>query len=254
MYKASFEPIEYDNDNENSSEDGARAIVSPVRRKLSYDNNLGKEKEEDDDDSYVEIMQKPTETNMNEFISKSLRVNKKNRRHSNVLPPVQFSKVDRKRSSDGKNKTNSSTSINDVVEYLSKKKADALNDNEWSPEEEKHYQDVFAIISPEDFDENGKFVGSGEKRRKVALALKKFNTESIQKIKKQTNTNTKKGKGLKKNFIPYSENIVYEYWDDPNELCERLKLLLSSKSAGNTNHDQEINSIIEELKERGIIV
>ncbi|CAG9137606.1 unnamed protein product, partial [Plutella xylostella] len=43
------------------------------------------------------------------------------------------------------------------------------------------------------------------------------------------------------------------YWDDPNELIERLQLLIASKDAGNTNHDNEILSIIEELKEAGII-
>lgn len=58
---------------------------------------------------------------------------------------------------------------------------------------------------------------------------------------------------LKKAFIPYNPNIVYEYWDNPNELCDRLRLLVSSQSAGNTNHNQEINSILEELGEQGII-
>lgn len=53
------------------------------------------------------------------------------------------------------------------------------------------------------------------------------------------------------NFIPYNvkNRIVYEYFDDPNELCERLRLLISSRMAGNSNHMQEINSIIEELRE-----
>lgn len=52
-------------------------------------------------------------------------------------------------------------------------------------------------------------------------------------------------------FIPYNRKnrIIYEYFDDPNELCERLQLLISSRMAGNTNHKQEINSIIEELRE-----
>lgn len=62
-----------------------------------------------------------------------------------------------------------------------------------------------------------------------------------------------RGNSLKKTFIPYIPNITYEYWDDPNELCKRLRLLISSQNAGNTNHTQEINSIIEELSERGII-
>lgn len=45
----------------------------------------------------------------------------------------------------------------------------------------------------------------------------------------------------------------YEYWDDPNELVERLRLLLSSQSAGNNSHQNEILSIIEELREANII-
>lgn len=58
------------------------------------------------------------------------------------------------------------------------------------------------------------------------------------------------------NFIPYNikNNIIYEYFDDPNEICERLRLLVSSRYAGNTNHMQEINSIIEELRELDLIV
>lgn len=57
------------------------------------------------------------------------------------------------------------------------------------------------------------------------------------------------------NFIPYDVNnrIIYEYFDDPNELCERLRLLVSSRMAGNTNHMQEMNSIIEELRELNYI-
>lgn len=43
------------------------------------------------------------------------------------------------------------------------------------------------------------------------------------------------------------------YWDDPNELVERLKLLLASREAGNTGVDNEIYTIIEELYEAGII-
>lgn len=70
--------------------------------------------------------------------------------------------------------------------------------------------------------------------------------------------NAKKGEGMKSinfDFIPYNANsrVVYEYFDDPNELCERLRLLVSSRMAGNTNHMQEINSIVEELRELGCI-
>lgn len=51
----------------------------------------------------------------------------------------------------------------------------------------------------------------------------------------------------------YTKNTDLVYWDDPNELVERLKLLIASRDAGNTNHDNEILSIIEELKEANII-
>lgn len=51
----------------------------------------------------------------------------------------------------------------------------------------------------------------------------------------------------------YKKNTDLVYWDDPNELIERLKLLVASRDAGNANHSNEIISIIEELKEAGII-
>ncbi|XP_041985064.1 uncharacterized protein LOC121737453 [Aricia agestis] len=39
------------------------------------------------------------------------------------------------------------------------------------------------------------------------------------------------------------------YWNDPNELVERLKILLASRAAGNTGLDNEVNAILEEMKE-----
>ncbi len=41
----------------------------------------------------------------------------------------------------------------------------------------------------------------------------------------------------------------YVYWDDPNELVERLQLLIAEQTAGNPSHTNEIHSIIEELRE-----
>lgn len=59
------------------------------------------------------------------------------------------------------------------------------------------------------------------------------------------------GKGI---FMESNTNKTdYIYWDDPNELVERLRLLLSSQNAGHTGHTNEIISIIEELKEAKII-
>jgi len=45
----------------------------------------------------------------------------------------------------------------------------------------------------------------------------------------------------------------YVYWDNVNELVERLQLLMASRAAGNNNHTYEIFSIIEELREAKII-
>lgn len=45
----------------------------------------------------------------------------------------------------------------------------------------------------------------------------------------------------------------YVYWNNANELCERLQLLIASRDAGHTGHENEILSIIEELHEAGVI-
>lgn len=51
----------------------------------------------------------------------------------------------------------------------------------------------------------------------------------------------------------WKKNVDYIYWDDPNELVDRLKLLIASRDAGNTGLDNEIISIIEELRESDLI-
>lgn len=61
------------------------------------------------------------------------------------------------------------------------------------------------------------------------------------------------GKGILME-VNKSNKIDYIHWDDPNELVSRLRLLLSSVSAGHTGHRNEINSLIEELREANIIM
>jgi hypothetical protein len=52
------------------------------------------------------------------------------------------------------------------------------------------------------------------------------------------------------NGVPLTNNkLEYIYFDDPNELVDRLRLLYGSQEAGNNAHKNEINSIIEELLE-----
>lgn len=56
-------------------------------------------------------------------------------------------------------------------------------------------------------------------------------------------------------LMQYSTNKMdYVYWDNPNELVDRLRLLLASQQAGHTNHNNEILAILEELKEAKIIL
>lgn len=50
-----------------------------------------------------------------------------------------------------------------------------------------------------------------------------------------------------------NRKIDYIYWDDINELIDRLRLLVSSTSVGHTSHHNEIISILEELEEAGVI-
>src|SRR5436190_7349915 len=54
-------------------------------------------------------------------------------------------------------------------------------------------------------------------------------------------------------FPPRGQGMEISYWDDPNELCDRLRLLVASTETGNTGHGNEIINIIEELKEGGFI-
>lgn len=60
------------------------------------------------------------------------------------------------------------------------------------------------------------------------------------------------GKGIPL-YKKVKENTDYVYWDNPNELVGRLKLLLASQAAGNTGVNNEIIAIVEELYEAGII-
>lgn len=56
-------------------------------------------------------------------------------------------------------------------------------------------------------------------------------------------------------YMEVNDNkIDYIFWDDPNELVSRLKLLVASKQAGHTGHGNEINSLLEELREAEIIL
>jgi len=89
-----------------------------------------------------------------------------------------------------------------------------------------------------------------KKHRSPQVAYKKsmLNRKSESLI--QTSTPKRKGGFLSPFKIArFGVKTDYVYWDDPNELVERLRLLIAEQSAGNLSHTNEIHSIIEELRE-----
>lgn len=61
------------------------------------------------------------------------------------------------------------------------------------------------------------------------------------------------GEGVSPKMTYSNRSMEYVYWNKPAELVSRLRLLWASKMAGNNNHENEILSIIEELREENII-
>jgi len=68
----------------------------------------------------------------------------------------------------------------------------------------------------------------------------------------QLRTKAKKGEGLTKN-LDVRRKKEFVYYDNYNELVERLQLLVGAQLAGNNSVNNEIISIIEELREANII-
>ena len=128
----------------------------------------------------------------------------------------------------------------------------------------KHEPDM-SVVNSHDLNHYGQIVGLTNAHRKSYRAdgdLCNINSEKYQNIISKlalTPRTPHAGGKLPQYMIANREklktkgNIDYIYWDDPNELVDRLKLLLASQNAGNFSHNNEIISIIEELKEGGVI-
>jgi len=69
-----------------------------------------------------------------------------------------------------------------------------------------------------------------------------------------TEPKKKSGRGLHRVMTLNDNAIDYVHWDDPNELVDRLQLLEVSRQAGHNAHDNEMPSIVEKLREAGIII
>ena len=98
------------------------------------------------------------------------------------------------------------------------------------------------------FNPNGANVGgNSHKYRFIIKPLLESSSSSS-----SSSSSWTKGKGLK--FIVTNKKRKYKFWDDPNELCERLQILVGEKAAGNNIHDDEISSIISELEQKKYII
>jgi hypothetical protein len=100
------------------------------------------------------------------------------------------------------------------------------------------------------FHPRGQIQGSRSNKYKSIIAPLYFEQQAIYKTPKTARKKTL-GKGMFKEV--FDKPIDYVYWNDPNELVNRLRLLVASQSAGHTGHSNEIVSVIEELREANII-
>ena len=68
---------------------------------------------------------------------------------------------------------------------------------------------------------------------------------------KKVGTGINKRMDLLRTMILNDNKIDYIHWYDSNEIVDRLRLLEALRHAGHNGHDNEILSIIEELREAG---
>lgn len=91
----------------------------------------------------------------------------------------------------------------------------------------------------------------GEKYKKYIKVLKNSSERPNETVFHDADE-TFTGGQLESHYHRGPKNFLY--WDDPNELVERLELLVGERDAGHSGVDNEIISILEELKEKGIII
>lgn len=89
-----------------------------------------------------------------------------------------------------------------------------------------------------------------DKKAKTGGSLRKLVTDRSANSPPVTVGNNQTDFLLMKTYLP---NTDYVYWDNPNELIDRLRLLIASQNAGNNGHQNEIIAILEELVEANII-
>lgn len=117
-------------------------------------------------------------------------------------------------------------------------------------EDTQHYKMMLldTNVHRRDYDPN-KPIKSNKGRKYLNIIKPLF---KLRKVSASTDSSVAHGTGLPL-MKKLNKHTYYVYWDDPNELVERLKLLIASRNAGNTGLDNEIISILEELRESNLI-
>lgn len=120
----------------------------------------------------------------------------------------------------------------------------------YTTEDKKNYQEILLStnVYKRDFDPKGQVRGTNQ--IKYLEIIRPLIQEKLETRKR---FNTFSGYGVE--LLKYnSKPIEYVYWNDLNELVDRLRLLIAEETAGNTSHTNEIQSILNELKEEGVIL
>lgn len=133
----------------------------------------------------------------------------------------------------------------------------------FNKEDQDRYKDILqrTSVHHREYDPNQQIRGSKSHKytnvirpltfRKRASTVSGFGSVPNFFTKKQNTALKKEAFGT--NMIYSQTPYQFVYWDDINELVDRLKLLIASQQAGHTGHTNEISSIVEELKEAGVI-
>lgn len=126
------------------------------------------------------------------------------------------------------------------------------NPQELDPNVLQIYKEILELTNAanQNYDENRGLMDT--RWKKYVQIIKPLVTDGkIGQGMKRKNTSKKIELPLQKRLS--SKKTEYIYWNKPRELVSRLRLLWSSKMAGHSGHDNEIMSIIEELREEGFI-
>lgn len=91
--------------------------------------------------------------------------------------------------------------------------------------------------------------------RDVDFSSKLINEEIVNERKKKNKTGTGLTDGNAMEFMNDTKSCsdVHSYWRNPNDLVNRLRILIASSYAGHSGHNNEIISILQELREHNYV-